>query len=127
MSLRRFDPAAGATMIDALGAGGFRIAGAVRRGPVLVRAERAADWGGPADAAGLIGFAQGLEIVFLGMGADFAPVPADLGRALQAAGLRFEAMSTRSAARSYNELLSEGRRVCAALLPLPETGAGAGG
>ena len=41
------------------------------------------------------------------------------GAALEAAGVMCEGMSTPSAARTYNVLLSEGRRVAAALLPMP--------
>ena len=36
--------------------------------------------------------------------------------ALREAGLRFEAMATASAAQTYNILLSEGRKVAAALI-----------
>ncbi|MEL6220164.1 MAG: Mth938-like domain-containing protein, partial [Pseudomonadota bacterium] len=44
-----------------------------------------------------------------------APLPADVRQAIEAAGIGVEVMSTPSACRTYNVLLSEGRRVACAL------------
>ena len=41
-----------------------------------------------------------------------------LGKVLFEARVGFEAMDTRAACRTYNILMSEGRRVLAAMLPL---------
>jgi uncharacterized protein len=56
------------------------------------------------------------EIVLLGSGASFKfPHPAVLAP-LYRAGIGVEVMDTRAACRTYNILLSEGRRVVAALI-----------
>lgn len=58
------------------------------------------------------------EVVLLGTGNRLQfPAPA-LTRALTAAQLGLEVMDTGAACRTYNILMSEGRRVAAALLPL---------
>jgi len=56
------------------------------------------------------------EVVLLGTGARLSfPVP-ELTRSLVAAQIGFEVMDTGAACRTYNVLVSEGRRVAAALL-----------
>ena len=52
------------------------------------------------------------------MGADIAAPPADLIAELDGLGVMAEPMSSPSAARSYNVLLAEGRRVACALIPV---------
>ena len=52
------------------------------------------------------------------MGADIAVPPADLIAELDALGVMVAPMSSPSAARSYNVLLAEGRRVACALIPV---------
>ncbi|MFZ8959647.1 MAG: Mth938-like domain-containing protein, partial [Paracoccaceae bacterium] len=54
----------------------------------------------------------------IGTGAEIAHIPAKLRAALESAGLGVEVMGSPSAARSYNVLLGEGRRIGAALLPV---------
>ena len=56
------------------------------------------------------------EVVLLGTGAQLQFPAAALTRALVAAQIGFEAMDTGAACRTYNVLMSEGRRVAAALL-----------
>jgi uncharacterized protein len=43
-------------------------------------------------------------------------MPASLRQALRAAGIVTEVMDTGAACRTYNVLLAEGRKVCAAML-----------
>ncbi len=104
--------------IDGYGPGFFRIGGQVFEGPVTVTATGVAPWGGYADAATLVGMAGDLDVIFVGTGADIAHLPADLRDAVEAAGIGLEAMSSPAACRTYNVLLSEGRRVGLALLPV---------
>jgi len=58
-------------------------------------------------------------VLLIGKGADIAPLTRETRAALEAAGLGFEVMSTPSACRTYNVLLTEGRRVAAALVAMP--------
>ena len=59
-----------------------------------------------------------MDVLFVGTGAEIAHLPADLRDQLEASGIGVEVMSSPSAARTYNVLLSEGRRVALAMLPV---------
>jgi uncharacterized protein len=52
------------------------------------------------------------------MGRDISPLPRALQKALDQAGIGVEVMSTPSACRTYNVLLTEHRRVAAALVAI---------
>ena len=56
------------------------------------------------------------EFVLLGTGAVQAPPPRRVREIIRAAGLGLEFMSSAAAARTYNVLVSEGRRLAAALI-----------
>jgi uncharacterized protein len=116
--------------IDAYGAGGFRFAGMSHRGSILATPAGIAAFAPPsvaeinADAlaplfAELAGQPHSIEIVVIGTGAAFVALPAPLRELLKGAGLRIEAMATGPAARVYNVLLAEDRRVAAILLAAP--------
>ena len=60
----------------------------------------------------------GVEFVLLGTGATQTLPPKTIREGLRAAGIGLEFMSTESAARTYNVLASEGRRVAAALIAI---------
>ncbi|MYN13823.1 hypothetical protein GSY71_11815 [Pusillimonas sp. TS35] len=60
------------------------------------------------------------EVVLIGTGARQHLLSADVTRPLLRAGIGIEVMSTQAAARTYNILMSEGRRVVLALLPQKE-------
>lgn len=108
----------GVLPIEGYGPGFFRVGGVVHKGAVLVRASEVAAWGGYDDLAPLLALAGEVDVLFVGTGAEIAPLPARLRGALEAAGLGVEMMASPTACRSYNVLLSEGRRVAAALLPV---------
>lgn len=111
-------PYEGARPIDGYGPGFFRIAGVVHQGPVLAQATGVSAWGGLADGAALLALAGEVDVIFIGLGASVARLPAELRLALEAAGIGVEAMDTPAACRTYNVLLSEGRRIAAALIPV---------
>ncbi|WP_444462141.1 Mth938-like domain-containing protein [Rhodobacter capsulatus] len=117
------EPGFGAALpIDGFGPGFFRVAGAVHRGGLLIRAEGATAWSGFDDLAALRALAGQVDLLLCGMGADISHLPKGLQLDLEALGVLVEPMATPAAARHYNVLLSEGRRVAAALLPLPGAG-----
>lgn len=60
------------------------------------------------------------EVVLLGTGARGRFAPKELVFAFARRGIGFEAMDTAAAARTYNVLLGEGRRVAAVLYPHAE-------
>lgn len=104
--------------VDGYGPGFFRVAGAVIEGPVLVVPTGVASWGGYEDTETLIARQAELDVLFIGTGAEIAHPPEPFRAAMEAAGLAIEPMASAAAARTYNVLLSEGRRVGAALLPV---------
>lgn len=110
--------------IDAWGGGGFRVAGDWRPGSLLIIDDQPRDWTAATALADLTPdafaevFAAGgaVEFVLLGTGLNNGLPPRALRDALKAAGLGLEFMSTEAAARTYNVLASEGRRMAAALI-----------
>ena len=104
--------------IDSYGPGFFRIDNQVLQGAVLVTTTGAGTWGGLQDSAPLLALVGQVDVVFIGMGAEIAHIPTTLRKQLETAGLGVEVMNSPAACRTYNVLLSEGRRVAAALLPV---------
>jgi uncharacterized protein len=114
----------GRQVIERYGPGGFRIAGAVHTGPVLVLPAATEPWA-VADLAAVtleslrrVAEHGGIEILLVGTGSAMRPLARAIREGLRAAGLRVDAMDTGAACRTYNVLLAEERRVAAALLPL---------
>ena len=107
--------------VDGYGPGGFRVAGAVHRGPLGTGARGRRGMGGLPDLAPFLERAGAFDVLLVGTGESMAPPPegfAAARAALEAAGAGVEVMSTPSACRTYNVLLAEGRRVAAALMPV---------
>jgi uncharacterized protein len=104
--------------IEGYGPGFFRIGGEAHPAPLLIAPGHVAPWGGYEDAAGLQALAGQVDVVFVGTGAQIAPLPPAFRAALEAAGLGVEIMASPAACRTYNVLLSEGRRIAVALLPV---------
>ncbi|MEZ5761075.1 MAG: Mth938-like domain-containing protein [Paracoccaceae bacterium] len=104
--------------IDSYGPGFFRIAGQVLTGAVVVTRTGARVWQGYDDPLPLLALAGQVDVLFVGTGTRIAHLPGDLRTALEDAGLGVEIMDSPAACRTYNVLLSEGRRIAAALLPV---------
>lgn len=64
--------------------------------------------------------AVGVEVVLIGTGSRQVMLAQSVTAPLLRLGVGVEAMSTQAAARTYNILMSEGRRVVAALIPTQE-------
>ena len=107
-----------ATPIDGYGPGFFRVGGQIIRGAALVTEVGARRWDGLDDTQPLLDIAADIDVIFIGTGAEIAHIPQSLRSALEDAGLGVETMSSPAACRTYNVLLSEGRRVAAAVLPV---------
>jgi uncharacterized protein len=104
--------------IDGYGPGFFRVGGTVHRGTIVVTPQGVKPWGGFDDAQALLDLAEIVDVIFVGTGADVAHLPADFRSIFDDAGIGIEPMASPPACRTYNVLLSEGRRVAAALLPV---------
>jgi len=114
---------AGRQVIERYGARGFRVAGVIHRGAILVFPDRTEPW--VAADASTVTFESlapvvqygGVQILLLGLGRRMPAVPPGLRTKLRAAGIILEPMDTGAACRTYNVLVAEERRVAAALLP----------
>ncbi len=117
---------AGSQLIQGYGDGGFRIAGKVHRGSVLILPERTMLWSvldqediTPDSLAEVTAASTPSRILVVGSGLHFVPRPEGLGGSLRAAGIALEWMDTGAACRTFNVLLIEGRDVAAALIAIP--------
>jgi uncharacterized protein len=104
--------------VDGYGPGFFRIGGTVYEGPVIVLPSGIAAWDGFTETAPLIAAASQIDVLFVGTGAETAHLPREFRAVLEAAGMGLEPMASPTACRTYNVLLSEGRRVGLALIPV---------
>lgn len=109
--------------VDAWGGGGFRVSGAWRPGSLLILDDVAGPWAAASlqsltldDFAEVLANRGAVEFVLLGTGLTQALPPRAIRDGLRAAGIGLEFMSTEAAARTYNVVASEGRRVAAALI-----------
>jgi uncharacterized protein len=117
----------GAHPIDAYGAGGFSFAGMSHRGSILALPSGIRAWNvsdpSQIDAPSLgpvFEEAEGtIEHLLVGTGTTFVPLAPGLRKALRARGIVGEPMATGAAARTYNILLGEKRRIAAALIAAP--------
>lgn len=104
--------------VDGYGPGFFRVGGELIRGAVLVSHQGFRGWGGIADHAAIEALAGQIDVLLVGTGATPAYVDAALQAVADRAGFGLEPMDSPAAARTYNMLLAEGRRVAAALIPV---------
>ncbi len=107
-----------AVPIDGYGPGFFRVGGKRIDGAVLVLPTGVATWGGFEDTTTLLEQVGEIDVLFVGTGAEIAHPPKDFRMKLEDAGIGVETMASPPACRTYNVLLSEGRRVAVALLPI---------
>ncbi len=116
--------APGLHTIDGYGEGGFRFGGMSHRGSIVAVPDGVYAWAvqisSEITAASLDRvFASpkgSIELLLIGTGTDLVPVPEPLRRQLKAAGIVVDPMATGAAARTYNILLGERRRVAVALI-----------
>ncbi len=107
-----------AKVIDGYGPGFFRVGGHVLHGACLITPWDAGLWGGLDDTETPLSLVGQIDVLFVGMGKEIAHVPAAFRDTLETAGIGVEVMNSPAACRTYNVLLSEGRRIAAALLPV---------
>ena len=113
---------AGRQVIERYGAGGFQVSGVAYGSSVLITPDHTEAW--PVSAVAELTLdslapltARGdVNILLLGCGRRMQPVPTSLRQDLKALGIVVDAMDTGAACRTYNVLLSEDRRVAAALI-----------
>lgn len=104
--------------VDGYGPGFFRVGGQVHHGGLLILPNHIGSWYGYDDRQALLSGSSTIDVLFVGTGAEIAPVPADFRQAMEAAGPGVEYMNSPAACRTYNILLSEGRRIGLVLFPV---------
>ena len=104
--------------VDGYGPGFYRVGGAVHDAPLAVLPDGVVPWRGYEDTAGLVAAAGTLDVLFIGTGGEIAHIPQAFRAVLEEAGIGVEVMASPAACRTYNILLSEGRRVGLALMPV---------
>lgn len=112
--------------IDAYGNGGFRFAGMSHKGSVLCLPAGILAWA-PTDASALVltdfsavlADADRISFLLLGTGTEHVVPALEIRQAFAAAGIGLDPMTTGSAARTYNIMLAERRKVAAALIAVP--------
>jgi uncharacterized protein len=115
----------GRQIIESYGDGKFRVTGKVHEGSVLVFPDRTVAWSFAESGAlteeslasiSAAGDAGTIDLLLVGCGARMTLIPAKLRAALRSHGVVIEPMDTGAAARTYNVLAAEGRKVAAALI-----------
>jgi uncharacterized protein len=116
----------GRHLIDAYGNGGFRFAEMSHRGSILALPSgiKAWDVSSPADFsieafAPVLAEADNIEVLLIGTGLDSAGLPEELRWRLRDVGIGIDPMQTGAAARTYNVLMAENRKIAAALVAVP--------
>lgn len=111
--------------LDAIGAGGFRFAGMSHKGSILATPAGIRIW--PVTQFSevtleslqpILDEAEAVDFLIIGTGPDIAFIPPSLREPLKQAGITVEGMATGAAARTYNVLVGEDRRVAAALIAI---------
>jgi uncharacterized protein len=113
----------GKQLITGYGSGGFKLNNVFVAGSLLVFPDRALNW--PVTKASeltleslsdVLEAAGSVELLLLGMGGSIAFIDNAIREAIRAKGISLDVMDTGAACRTYNVLLSEERRVAAAVI-----------
>lgn len=112
----------GRPSIDGYGGGGFRIAGEFHSGSLLILPDAVLAWTATAFADATpdnlkpVLDHDAVELLLIGTGERMEMIPAPLRTLCKSAGITVEPMDTGAAARTFNVLRAEDRRVAAALI-----------
>ena len=116
----------GQAPIDAYGNGGFRFADMSHKGAILCLPSGIYAWHSPELATQfdvshfdrLLKEADSVEILLIGSGINLVPIPEKLKEHFRSHRISADSMATGAAVRTYNVLVSEGRAIACALLPV---------
>ncbi len=112
----------GQHVIDGYGRGGFRFADMSHQGNLLSLPSGMSNWNvnssifSEADFAKIFSESDMIDMFLLGCGLNIVPVASSLRQIFKEYGIAFDPMPTAAAARTYNILLAEGRRVACGLI-----------
>ena len=113
----------GRHLIDAYGRGGFRFAGMSHRGSILILPSGIRAWNvtdarelTSSDLTPVLQAAGEIDVLILGTGTQIVLIAEPLRSRFREVGVSLDAMQTGPAARTYNVLVAENRKVAAALI-----------
>jgi len=110
----------GKQVLSGYGAGAFKINNESISGSLLLLPDRAIAWDmqnfDPEHLQNLIPMLEEIDILLVGTGKDLTFIPPHIRMLFKEKNIAIDAMSTGAACRTYNVLLSEERRVAAALV-----------
>ena len=113
-------------LIQFYGEGKFKVSGVDFDSSILVFLEETHAWSATSieditleTLKPVIDATDDVDLLLVGCGARFAPVPKGLRQGLKDAGIVMEWMDTGAASRTFNVLVAEERRVAAAILAVP--------
>lgn len=111
------------SMIDSYGPGRFTLRGTRHEGSIIVFTDSVIPWNvamsGQIDLDALAPIRAAdpsVEVLLIGTGAKMAPLSASLRAEIRSAGVSMDFMDTGAACRTFNILMTEGRRAAAALI-----------
>lgn len=104
--------------IDSYGPGFFRVEGKVLKSGIVCSGSGVFLWEGYQDFSSLENLRNKIDVIFIGTGNEINQIPEYFSKSIENIGLALEIMSTPSACRTYNVLLSEGRRIAIAAMPI---------
>lgn len=110
-------------LIQAYGDGGFKVTGVAYSGSIVVYADQTVEWAAsaldeitPENLAEITARKDDIDILLVGCGPTFAAIPKGLRAFLKEHDIVLEWMDSGAAARTFNVLIAEERRVAAAIL-----------
>lgn len=113
-------------LIQFYGDGYFKVSGVTYESSILVFLEETQAWSALSieditleTLKPIIDATDDVDILLVGCGERFVPVPKGLRQGLKDAGIVLEWMDTGAASRTFNILVAEERRVAAAILLIP--------
>lgn len=106
----------GRKIITGYGGGGFKINHEFIEGSLLVFPGSVLAWNGSDYSAVLE--STGIELLLIGTGTSLIPLDPAIRASLKAKGISADVMDTGAACRTFNVLLSEERRVAAAVVAI---------
>ncbi len=117
----------GRHQFEGFGKSGFRFGGMSHPGSLLILPSgmRALDGVAIAevsvdDLAMIVAEKTEIDFLLIGVGAVIAPLPLKIRDKLKSENINFDVMDTRAAARTYNVVLAEDRRVAALLIAVDD-------
>ena len=115
------------TMVDSYGPGRFKVSKQEYFQSLILLPESVSAWEvgdiGELTVESLSAFtdlAEPIEVLLIGCGARMQLIPSAIKQTMRDKGVAIEPMETGAACRTFNILMSEGRRAGAALILLPE-------